>query len=223
MGWGRGSHRGDRGGIGSVPVDGVSLPCLGRVLEGGIEAGARDAWMEILGTHTELLKAGQAGGQGLQEALGRGQPERGVWSRLCWAGIGGQGGAASTGRGAGGIFRGWRKGLGIGWPLAGHLHRLLELRAGPSPRVALGVDSMGLVREGRGTGEPVPGAPRPDFLGGSGSVGGGGRADCGGCSVPRAGQGTDSAPGPGEGRVRARQGRRLLRRREGLLSPRGCG
>lgn len=40
-------------------VDGVSLPCLGRVLEEGIEAGARDAGMEILGTHMELLKARQ--------------------------------------------------------------------------------------------------------------------------------------------------------------------
>lgn len=105
-GWGRGSHRGGRGGVGSVPVDGVSLPCLGGVLEGGIEAGARDAWMEILGTHTEMLKARQAGGQGLQEALGRGQP----WSRLSvesGAGCAGAGRLLAQAGGAGGILRGW--------------------------------------------------------------------------------------------------------------------
>lgn len=43
-----------------MPQDGVSLPCLGRVLEGGIEAGARDAWTELPGTHAEMLKARQA-------------------------------------------------------------------------------------------------------------------------------------------------------------------
>lgn len=86
-------------------VDGVSLPCLGRVLEEGIEAGARDAWMEILGTHMELLKARQAGGQGLQEALGRGQPRS---SLNVESGAGCAGGeAASTGSWAGGMFRGW--------------------------------------------------------------------------------------------------------------------